>query len=337
MLENILINNPEINASLKENDFSEASRKLLYIQQSNWNLAYKGYESLKSVQTKDFKFDGYKINVQFNPGRIISSSAKVDEKSIKERDCFLCIDNLPAEQKGILFKEDYLILLNPFPIFPEHFTIPHIRHIPQSIINAFPDLLEICKVLSRYYTVFYNGPKCGASAPDHLHFQAGSKNIMPIDFEFLKLKSEYSNILLKNKNLILSAVDDGLRRFISIESHDKYLIENKFNKFYEEYKNISETSDEPMMNILSSYNQEFGWRVIIFLREKHRPSHYFAAEENRLLISPASVDLGGVLIIPLQKDFERITKNIIIEVCDEITLEKEKFDMLNNNLKKESV
>ncbi len=132
-----LINNREVSVSINQNDFSEAAKKLLLQQINNWQFAANGFESLKSIQTKDFKFDEYKIKVQFNPGRIKSSSAKVDEKSIKERECFLCLENLPSEQKGILINEEYLILVNPFPIFPEHFTIPHIRHIPQSIKNAF--------------------------------------------------------------------------------------------------------------------------------------------------------------------------------------------------------
>ena len=332
MLEDILTDNSEINKYLNLNDYSEAAKKLLLQQKKDWQFASNGFESLKSVQTREFGFDGYKIKVQFNPGRIKSSSAKVDEKSIKERKCFLCLENLPSEQKGILLNEEYIILVNPFPIFPEHFTIPHVRHVPQSIKNSFIDLLEISKELSKYYTVFYNGPKCGASAPDHLHFQAGSKNFMPIDLEFQQLKNDYGNVLLKDKNLILSAIDDGLRRFITIESHDKYLIENKFKIYFENYKNISGNNDEPTMNILSSYGQNSGWRVIIFLREKHRSSHYFAENENQILISPAAVDLGGIFITPRQKDFEILSKNIIIEVCDEITLSKEKFDFLKNSL-----
>ena len=285
---------------------------------------------LNSVQTKNFTYDGFEFKIQFNPGRIISSSAKVDAKSIQERKCFLCRENLPSQQKGILINDEYLILVNPFPIFPEHFTIPNIRHIPQRIKDSFSDLLIISKELSKYYTVFYNGPKCGASAPDHLHFQAGSKYFMPIDSEFQQLINDYGNTILNDKNFTLSMVDDGLRRFIAIESHDKHLIERSFVKFYEGYQQISKTDDEPLLNIIANYDTESGWRIIIFLREKHRPSHYFADEAKRIIISPASVDLGGVLIIPRQTDFEKISKEIITEVYDEVTLAEDKFE----NLKK---
>jgi hypothetical protein len=332
MLENILIDDPQITFWIDSEDFSEAAKILLKLQINDWELAAKGFRSLKSVQTKNFKFDGYEFKVQYNPGRIISSSAKVDDKSIKERKCFLCDESLPSEQKGILINDEYIILVNPFPIFPEHFTIPHIRHTPQRIENSFSDLLDITKEISKYYTVFYNGPKCGASAPDHLHFQAGSKNFMPIDSEFRYLENEFGNILYEDTNVTLASVDDGLRRFISIESSEKYLIEIEFKKFLEGYKKISNTEVEPMMNILSDYNNEVGWRIIIFLREKHRPSHFFAEEENRIIISPASVDLGGVLITPRQEDFEKISKEIIAEVLEEVTLSREKFNQLKVSL-----
>ncbi|MEO8399869.1 MAG: DUF4922 domain-containing protein, partial [Ignavibacteriaceae bacterium] len=195
-MKNILCGDTEVITYLNRGDFSNASKKLLELQIKSWSLAEKGYKSLESIQTKTFHFEGFDIKVQFNPGRIISSSAKVDEKSIKERECFLCIENLPIEQKGLLFNDEYLILVNPFPIFPEHFTLPNLKHIPQRIHsfsrkNPFSALLDFSKNLSKFYTVFYNGPNCGASAPDHLHFQAGLKNFIPIEADFHQLKKGY--------------------------------------------------------------------------------------------------------------------------------------------------
>ncbi len=330
MIENILIDNSEISAYLNENDFSDAAKTLLNLQLKNWNLAANGFDSLKSVQTKVFDFDEYKIKVQFNPGRMVSSSAKVDEKSIKERECFLCLDKLPAEQKGILINGNYLILVNPFPIFPEHFTIPNIHHVPQRIKNSFSDLLEITKSLSKYYTVFYNGPKCGASAPDHLHFQAGTKIFMPINSEFQIIKNKFGLQIYNENDLTITAVEDGLRRFISFESSNKSLIERHFTKFYNEYKSISSSDDEPMMNIICDYSENEGWRVIVFLREKHRSSHFFAEGNDRILISPASVDLAGVLITPREKDFGKISKKMISEIFEEITFSKENFIQIKN-------
>jgi len=336
MLETVLIDNKEIKKFIAEKNFAEAARHLLNLQKSSWQKLSAGYKSLQNVRTKSLEFDGYSFKIQFNPGRIVSSSAKVDEKSVSERECFLCYRNLPSEQKGILYDERFLILGNPFPIFPEHFTAAHIEHIPQRIIRqsrTFNDLLTLSKDLSEFYTVIYNGPKCGASAPDHLHFQAGSKFFMPINNEFQQIRNKYGEILYEQKNLIVAVIDDGLRRFISIESDDSVLLREIFKMFYEEYETINPDTIEPLLNILSFYNERSGWRVIIFLRAKHRSSHYFKEGKENILLSPAAVDLGGVCITPLEKDFNKIDKELLTEIFQEITLEKEKFEHLKSLLK----
>ncbi len=150
----------ELNKLISQHDFANASRLLLDLQKKSWSQLSEGYKSLGSIKTKEFHFNGFTISIQFNPGRIISSSAKVDENAIKERKCFLCYENLPDEQKGILYNDDFLILCNPFPIFPEHFTIPHINHSPQEIKNSIDIFLELSKDLSSNYIVCFNGPKC---------------------------------------------------------------------------------------------------------------------------------------------------------------------------------
>ena len=187
---------------IKENNFSDAAKRLFEIQKEQWPMLAAGFKSLDTVKSKTFQFDGFKIKAQFNAGRMTSTSAKVDPKSISERKCFLCTENLPAEQKGILYKDKYLILCNPFPIFPTHFTLTHKEHQPQRILDTFPDMLDLSKDLSKHYSVIYNGPRCGASAPDHLHFQAGNKSFMPIDDEFHQIKNEYGKEIFEDDNLI---------------------------------------------------------------------------------------------------------------------------------------
>ncbi len=330
----ILFINEELRQFINKDDYGGAAKILLEHQKKNWKQLAEGYKSLESVQTKNFEFDDFKIKIQFNPGRIISSSAKVDEKSIKERKCFLCYENLPPEQKGILYGNEYLILVNPFPIFPEHFTLPNINHFPQRIHDVFFQLLSFSKSMEKHYTVFYNGPNCGASAPDHLHFQAGNKLFMPIDDEFESLKKKYGQVLSEYNGFSSNAVDDGMRRFITLEGDDEEILIHSFNCFYEVYKILKKEENEPMMNILSSYRAESGWRVIIFLRNKHRSSHYFAKDEKNILISPAAVDIGGVCITPLEKDFLKITKDNLIEIFREITIGKEYFDQIKAGLEK---
>jgi hypothetical protein len=339
MNQNKLVQNELIDGLIAHADFGRAAKQLLEDQKLNWQQLHDGYESLKQIKTKIFQFDGFRMKIQFNPGRYISTSAKVDEKSINERKCFLCPSNLPEEQKGILWEDEYLILGNPFPIFPEHFTIPNINHIPQQIKSNFPLMLKLSKDLSKHYVLVYNGPKCGASAPDHFHFQVGTKNFMPIMDDFHQLKNEYGEQLFENNELTVYAIDDGIRRIISLESMNSEKLAEVFDKLYEIYSSVSGNKEEPMMNIISSYwesipseEEEFGWSVIVFLREKHRSSHYFAEGDEKILLSAASIDLGGVCITPLEKDFEKMTKEKLTEILSEVCLNKNKFELIKQKV-----
>lgn len=332
MIEKVIIKNSIVDKLISNCNFADAAKHLLEDQKQTWKQLSDGYESLKQLKTKTFQFDGFRMKLQFNPGRYISTSAKVDEASINNRRCFLCPANLPEEQKGILCENEYLILGNPFPIFPEHFTIPHINHIPQQIRNNFPLMLKLTKDLSKHYVVLYNGPKCGASAPDHFHFQAGTKNFMPIMDDFHQLKNEYGKLLIENDETTVYAIDDGIRKIISLESMNNEKLTEAFTKLYEIYSNVSGNNEEPMMNIISLYEEEYGWIVIVFLREKHRSSHYFAEGDDKILLSAASVDLGGVCITPLEKDFERMSKEILAEILSEVALNKNSFALVKQKI-----
>lgn len=312
----------------------ESAGTLLKNQINDWVMCRIGYESLKIVKIKEFDFDGFKIKVQCNPGRMTSTSAKVDSTSIKERKCFLCVDNLPSEQNGIRYGTDYQILVNPFPIFNEHFTLPSIKHQPQQIESTLDTLLDFSKDLGERYIVFYNGPKCGASAPDHLHFQAGERNFIPLFDEYHLLSEMYGKEVFSDDSFSLTAIDDGLRKYVSIKSTDKEKILVLFNKFIKTYKDFMNSEDEPMFNILSSYDVELKeWLVLIFLRKKHRPSHYFDTPEKQILLSPAAVDISGVCITPREDDFNKIDKDILTEIFREVFISSDELSGFINNLK----
>ena len=271
----------------------EKIQQLIEEQLNNWQLAADNYKALAQVKTKSLEVNGRLYKVQFNPTRIISSAAKVDAQSIRERKCFLCSNNRPAEQQGIVFENRYLLLINPYPIFPQHLTIPALEHTPQFISGRFEDMLNLAKELDNY-VLFYNGPKCGASAPDHFHFQAGSKGFLPIQ------------------------TDGKSRGEIRIESNDKQEVLSQFQEVYQSIE-LKPNDDEPMMNLLAWYNEE-KWTVCVFPRKKHRPACYSANGEDNILISPASVDMGGVFITPLEKDFHKITAEDIAYILDEVEL-----------------
>lgn len=302
---------------------------LLSEQLSSWEMAQNSYNALKQVRIKNVEVNGCLYKVQFNPARIVSSSAKVDSKSILERKCFLCPANLPPMQKSIPFGEHYQILVNPFPIFPKHLTIPELQHINQCILHRFEDMIDLAGY-AEDYVIFYNGPKCGASAPDHMHFQAGNKGFLPIEEEWKKKKAEK---IITCKDAILWALDDYPRTTLLIEAESKESATMLFNTVYQAMSSKS-GKDEPMMNLLV-WKEQRSWIVCIFPRDKHRPSCYTAEGDANILISPASVDMGGVFITPLEKDFEKITANDITDILCEVCLKPEELRILIEHIKRQ--
>jgi len=329
------LNDLEVRSLISNNDYASAADCLFNSQLNSWELLNKNYIALKNIQTKSFWFDSFKLKVQFNPERMKSTSAEVDENSVKNRECFLCIKNLPEEQKGIKIRDDFILLCNPYPIFPQHFTISSFNHNPQSIIESFGELLELTRLLSPDYTVVYNGPACGASAPDHLHFQAGTKNFMPIENDIQQLKNDFGKTVQEDEFITTTFIDDGLRKLILIESAEQKMIEKSFRNFFKVYKELSKEEVEPMLNILCTYNEEFGWNVIIFLRSKHRPECFYKNDPDRMLISPAAIDLGGVVITPREEDFVRVDKGLLQQIFREVSLDDKTFSILVKKVKAE--
>ncbi len=320
-----IFSDSKIQNLLNKKDYSAAAEYLFESQLKSWPLMKSNYDALKNTQTKSFWFDGFNFKVQFNPERIKSTSADVDKISIERRPCFLCFDNLPEEQKGIIFKDNFILLCNPYPIFQQHFTLPILIHKPQRIKEHFSEFLELSELLSPKFTFLYNGPACGASAPDHLHFQAGIKNNIPIENDIQQMKNDFGSIVQENEFISTTFIDDGLRRLVFIESQDQSLIENSFNKIFNVYETITSTDPEPMMNLLCNYNQEFGWSLIIFMRSKHRPECFYRDDPDKILISPAAVDLGGLVVTPREEDFVKVDKELLQQIINDVSLNRESF------------
>jgi hypothetical protein len=311
-------------------DLAAQAKKLLDEQVGEWKLLRDNVAALASVQTRSIDLADFTLNIQFNPARITSTAAKTDAKSIGERKCFLCGANRPPEQRGLPFGDSYLVLCNPFPIFPEHFTITHRVHRPQRIKDNFGDLLDLARAMSPRYTVFYNGPKCGASAPDHLHFQAGDRGFMTMESEYDRLKGE--PIVRTGK--LKAFAPNSLRPFVALESADREALGVAFDVVYRNLGNIASVPsdfDEPMMNILAWYDGG-AWRVIVLPRAKHRPGFYFADGDAKILLSPASVDLGGVCIVPLEHDFQKLDRPLLEQMLREVMLPPEPFARLRDAL-----
>ena len=285
-------------------------------QQSTWLQMAAGYASLEFIRVREINCSGFTVNVQFNPKRIISTGADVDPAVISKRTCFLCLENLPNKQQGILYNDNYLILCNPVPIFPVHFTIAFMQHMPQNFNTSVDAMIDIARDSSPDYSIFYNGPECGASAPDHLHFQAAPRRAIPVEWDAVDARRR-KRFYYKNHVAGFTLMNYG-RTVVIIESTDKTQLLAFIQTLFAEWKNLLHMTGEPMTNVLCSY-QENIWRLIIFPRRKHRPDVYFKESDDRVLISPAAVDLGGLIITPREKDFLSVDAKMIEDIYSEVS------------------
>lgn len=298
--------------------------QLLEQQTRDWELAQKNYKGLEKIRKNHFDFENnLKIFVQFNPERIYSSAAKVDDKSISERKCFLCPAHLPQQQKWVEFGDDYVILVNPFPIFPKHLTIPLRQHTDQRIQGKLSDMLLLAKELPDF-EIFYNGPRCGASAPDHFHFQAGNKGFMPLESDFL---NQSKQLLHSQNQCNIWSLQNYLRHCLVLEGAHLPTLLSWFDSVYQNMQTLLNQEPEPMMNIIANYDSA-SWKVLIFPRTLHRPHQFFAEGESQILLSPASVDLGGVLITPREVDFDKINPADIRDIFAQVSWDEDMFQAL---------
>jgi hypothetical protein len=324
-----LIDTQELLQFGETGSFREKVKALLNQQRQTWPLLRKNLEALSKIEEKDFRIGNVSIRVQHNPERIRSTAAKTDGRSIEARPCFLCPQNLMEHQKGILFHDRYLVLANPFPIFPEHLTIPQLSHQPQQINGHFQDMLRLSRELTGF-TVFYNGPQCGASAPDHFHFQAGTARQMPVENEYAQLPSQIRSLLISTSEIQINAVDDGLRRYWSLESGNIEKLEFYFEQIYRLLEAREQTEAEPMLNILTTFDKK--WNVFIFPRDRQRPDCFFSQGDDQILMSPASVEMGGIAILPRPEDFEKIDTKQLQEIYQQVTMEQSDFRRISQSI-----
>ena len=309
---------------------SDQFKDFLLEQNHSWQLSADNYRGLDLVEEKTLQFDNFTIKVQFNPQRMRSSVAKVDANSIAARKCFLCAENRPAEQISLDLGHDFILLVNPFPIFHTHFTIPSIHHIPQRLVSNLEAMFEIARQMEGYL-LFYNGPECGASAPDHLHFQAGETSFLPVESEFTLLRKDKGNLLHDSESLKMWAFDHYLRKMISVETENSHQGINTIEKIFSRFQEIQSEKIEPMLNMLCTYSQG-KWIIHLFPRKQHRPSQFYGQGDDQLLISPASVDFGGVFITPRREDFDKITASDIADIFEQVTLNDKEFNDLKDTI-----
>lgn len=292
-----------------------------------WTDARHRFRDLKHVETRQFSDQ---LKLQWNPARIVSTGAKIDKKTLGERPCFLCDKNRPKEQMSKQIDEKFHLLVNPFPILPVHFTIPARKHQPQLIYKNYGEMHRFITLHSDLM-VFYNGPKCGASAPDHLHFQAGTNGILPLQTNWQRLSRNLTDIISLNDEEKISVVRDFIVPAFVIISKSAESDEALFRRLY---KAMPQRGDEtePMMNIISWRKGEEFISVVI-PREKHRPEAYFAEGDAQFVVSPGALDMSGLIITPREEDFRKLTEEKALSLLQECGVSEEKMNAIIAKLK----
>ena len=292
-----------------------------------WEDARHRFRDLKHVEVRQLSDQ---LKVQFNPARIVSTGAKIDKHTLGERPCFLCERNRPKEQMTKQIDDHFQLLVNPFPILPVHFTIPATKHQPQSIYRHYGEMHRLLSLHSELM-VFYNGPKCGASAPDHLHFQAGTSGVLPLQANWQRLSRSLTDVISLNDEEKISVLSDFLVPAFVIISKSEDSDEELFHRLYRSMPMRGDES-EPMMNIIA-WRKGDEFISVVIPREKHRPDAYFAEGEAQMMVSPGALDMAGLIITPREEDFSKINLDKATALLRECGISAEKMEAVVSNLK----
>ena len=292
-----------------------------------WEDARHRFRDLKHVEVRQLSDQ---LKVQFNPARIVSTGAKIDKHTLGERPCFLCERNRPKEQMTKQIDDHFQLLVNPFPILPVHFTIPATKHQPQSIYRHYGEMHRLLSLHSELMA-FYNGPKCGASAPDHLHFQAGTSGVLPLQTNWQRLSRNLTDVISLNDEEKISVLRDFLVPAFVIISKSEDSDEELFHRLYRSMPMRGDES-EPMMNIIA-WRKGDEFISVVIPREKHRPDAYFAEGEAQMMVSPGALDMAGLIITPREEDFSKINLDKATSLLRECGISAEKMEAIVSNLK----
>ena len=296
-------------------------------QMEKWADARHRFRDLKHVETHQLSDQ---LKVQWNPARIVSTGAKIDKKTLGDRPCFLCDKNRPKEQISKQIDERFLLLVNPFPILPVHFTIPARKHQPQSIYKNYGEMHRFLSLHSELM-VFYNGPKCGASAPDHLHFQAGTSGILPLQANWQRLSRNLTDIISLNDDEKIALIHDFVVPAFVIISKSEDSDEALFQRLYKSMP-VRGDETEPMMNIIA-WRKGDEYISVVIPREKHRPEAYFAEGDAQMMVSPGALDMSGLIITPREEDFRKLTEESATAILQECGVSADKMNSIVTKLK----
>jgi hypothetical protein len=313
---------------------------LIRYQTGNWPMLRAGYSGLEDIKTKRLEnpnSPGSFVMVQHNPARIRSTAASVDQASIQSRKCFLCPENLPAEEMGLEYGHEFVVACNPYPVLDRHLSIIHRQHIEQRIAGHETTLLALARDLGPDYMVLYNGPRCGASAPDHLHLQACSPGDLPIENALGRLKfiARRDGDADPHRGTAVGILEDFGRSVVVVRGGAAKEVSGMITRLLASFERATaatgETAtaveqnlavpdnSEPMINIIATHSGGV-WTVYLFPRARHRPACFFAEGDDRMTVSPGAIDMAGVLVVPREEDFARISVEQAIAIFSEVSV-----------------
>ena len=291
-----------------------------------WPLLREGCEAFAEIESKRVRVKESEVVIQHNPRRIRSTAASVDKASVENRRCFLCPENLPQEEKGIAYGDDLVILCNPFPVLERHLSIVHREHIPQQIEGNVESLLSLAHDFGPRYFALYNGPECGASAPDHLHFQACSRELLPIEENLY----EDEPVMVEDCSYCEETARNSFELFTLGGCGRSVVVFRGGNRdevahwVYEVIRELALQTDrtEPLINVICTYDPKV-WTVYLFPRSKHRPAVFYAEGEQRLVVSPGAIDMAGVVVVPEREHFDKIDGERMAAIFSEVSMNGE--------------
>src|SRR5262245_19444610 len=298
---------------------------LIRQQKATWpglRAAYEGLKHVTSRRLENPERPGSFVIVQHNPARIRSTAASVDQASIQSRKCFLCPENLPPEELGIEYGDDFIIACNPFPVLDRHLSIIHRRHIDQKIEGHIETLLDLSRDLGHGYLVLYNGPRCGASAPDHLHLQACSRATLPIESSLDRGEPDIGDGASDpDRAMSAGVLEDFGRSLVVLHGPRLREMSDAIGQLMSKLQQEANDDSEPMINIISTHHGGF-WTVYLFPRARHRPESFFAEGDKRITVSPGAIDTAGVIVVLREEDFEKVGAVEAMKIFSEVTVSR---------------
>jgi len=296
----------------------------------NWQEFAVAHMAMKGAWLREITSGPHTLLVQFNQGRTVSATAALDAETVRKRPCFLCVHHLPAAQKAVLYRKSFLILVNPYPIFSPHYTVVHVNHEPQELAGHIGALLALAHDLGPAFTVFYNGPRCGASAPDHHHFQVCPAGMIPAEKAWEA--GERDVLHTDREGLAFGVLRLPGRNALFMEGSVPEVLEAFLKRLIGTMGEVLGGAEEPMLNLICT-QKEGWWRLLLFPRRKHRPDAYYREGEESVLVTPGAVEMGGLLITIREEDFLKMTPALAEEIYRDVSLPSETIEEIIRHVK----